>query len=70
MTRLSFLQRYEAQLRKKVRETNVSIAHSKQEDDKMDVQGILDALVSIQGHRYKSNLIVGDYRYDIILGVP
>lgn len=53
-----------------IQPANISIFHSKRQSSELSDKVVLDATVKIGDHNYKSNFVVADCRYDVLLGMP
>lgn len=54
----------------RVKETRTLLSHSKVDTTEEASEVVLDAELRLGGHVYRSNFVVADCRYDVILGMP
>ena len=54
----------------KLKKAEVPIMHSKEDSEEMATEIVLNGTLKIGFHTYTSNWVVGDSRYDVLLGMP
>lgn len=51
-------------------ETMFMVAHSMEGSEELPVKSLRGRSLVVQGHHYRSNFVVRDARYEVILGMP